>query len=140
MSTAKAHRVLLDRLGAGLTALLSIHLAVPTVPNWCDGADADGLAVVLVGRHNLGTSEPAQTFIAGVLEALHLGEVPEGVLPIRYASAASAFIAEVVAGSSRETLADGPRGSGKTQASPAALAILAELHVRAWFNLPLRVL
>ncbi|MEO7862142.1 MAG: hypothetical protein ABIU05_17280 [Nitrospirales bacterium] len=37
-------------------------------------------------------------------------------------------------------MADGPRGSGKTQASPAALAILAELHVRAGFNLPLRVL
>lgn len=140
MSTAKAHRVLLDRLGAGMTALMSIHLSLPTVPDWCDGTDADGLAVILVGRHNLGTAEPAQAFIAGVLEALHAGEVPEGVLPIRYAPAASTFIAEVVAGSSREVLTDGPRGSGKTQCTPAALAILAELHARAGFSLPLRVL
>ena len=33
MSTAKAHRVLLDRLGAGMTALLSIHLSLSTVPD-----------------------------------------------------------------------------------------------------------
>jgi hypothetical protein len=35
---------------------------------------------------------------------------------------------------------DGPRGSGKTQAMPAALAILGELHARAGFPLPLRAL
>lgn len=140
MTTAKAHRVLLDRLGAGLTALISIHLDLPHVPDWCDGTDADGLAVLLVGRHSLGTTEPAKAFIAGVLDTLHAGEVPEGVLPIRYAPKASAFIVEAVAGSSREVLADGPRGSGKTQATPAALAMLAELHARAGYPLPIRVL
>src|SRR6185503_12293235 len=117
MTTAKAQRFLMDRLGDTNTALISIHLRLPTVPDWCDGMDADGLAVVLIGRYGLGTSEAAQAFIAGVLEALQAGEVPEGVLPIAYAPKASAFIAEVVAGASREVLADGPRGSGKTQAS-----------------------
>lgn len=140
MTTAKAHRFLMDRLGESQTALVSIHLALPVLPDWCDGADADGLAVVLVGRHNLGTSEAVPAFIAGVLDALKAGEVPEGVLPIAYAPKASAFIAEVVGGEAREVLADGPRGSGKTQASPAALAILAELHARAGFPLPLKVL
>ena len=140
MTTAKAQRFLIDRLGDTNTALISIHLMLPTVPDWCDGTDADGLGVVLIGRHGLGTSDTAQAFITGVLDALNVGEVPEGVLPIAYAPKASAFIAEVVAGESREVLADGPRGSGKTQGSPAALAILAELHVRAGFPLPLRVL
>lgn len=140
MSTARAQRMLLDRLGAGSTALMSLHLSLPTVPAWCDGEDADGLAVILVGKHSLGTTDAAQAFITGVLAALRSGETPTGVLPIRYAPAASRFISEVVAGISRENVADGPRGSGKTQASPAALAILAELHVRAGYSLPLRVL
>jgi hypothetical protein len=140
MTTAKAHRLLIDRLSDTNTALISMHLRVPTVPDWCDGEDADGLAVLLIGRDGLGRSDAAHAFIAGVLEALKAGEVPEGVLPIAYAPKASAFIAEVVDGSAREVLADGPRGSGKTQASPAALAILAELHARAGFSLPLRCL
>src|SRR5262249_25559648 len=59
---------------------------------------------------------------------------------IAYAPAASAAIAECVAGASAEVLMDGPRGSGKTQAVPAALAILAEWHSRAGGTLPLRVL
>ncbi|MEO7862143.1 MAG: hypothetical protein ABIU05_17285 [Nitrospirales bacterium] len=98
MSTAKAQRMLLDRLGAAMTALMSIHLSLSTVPDWCDGEDADGLAVLLVGKHSLGTTDAAQAFVAGVLAALRAGEVPAGVLPIRYAPKASAFIAEVVAG------------------------------------------
>jgi hypothetical protein len=115
-------------------------LDVPVKPDWCDGTDAAGRSVVLVGRHNLGDSDVAHEVIAAVLEALKAGELPDGVLAVAYAPKASEFIAEVVAGSSREVLADGPRGSGKTQASPAALAILAELHARAGCPLPLRAL
>jgi hypothetical protein len=130
----------MDRLGAGGTVLLAVLLDLPTRPAWCDGTDAVGRSVCLVGRHNLGNSDAAQEVLAAVLEALTTGELPDGVLAVAYAPAASAFIAEVVAGTSHEVLADGPRGSGKTQTTPAALAILAELHARAGFSLPLRVL
>jgi hypothetical protein len=140
MSLAKAHNLLIKRLGAGDTVLLAILLDLPTMPDWCDGVDADGRSVLLVGRHGLGFSEAAQNVIRAVLDALAAGELPAGIVAIAYAPRASAFIAEVVAGNSREVLADGPRGSGKTQASPAALAILAELHARAGYPLPLRVL
>jgi hypothetical protein len=140
MSLAKAHNLLLKRYGAGNTVLLLVRLDLPTRPTWCDGVDATGYSIVLVGRHNLGTSDAAQTVIAAVLEAVKAGELPDGITVMTYAPKASDFIAEVVAGASREALADGPRGSGKTQTSPAALAILAELHVRAGFTLPLRAL
>lgn len=140
MSLAKAHNLLIKRLGAGGTVLLAVLLDLPTMPDWCDGVDAAGRSVLLVGRYNLGDSDAAHEVVLAVLDALTVGEVPEGVLAIAYAPKASAFIAEVVAGSSREVLADGSRGSGKTQSSPAALAILAELHARAGYTLPLRVL
>ncbi len=135
--TARATRVLLDRLSSSATVLLSVHLTLPQVPKWCDGLDAEARAVFLVGKHNLGQGDAAHEAIQAVLDSLKSGEVPEGVLAIAYAPKASALIAEVVAGSGSEILADGPRGSGKTQAVPAALAILAELHARARFALPL---
>src|SRR5262249_51999016 len=66
---------------------------------------------------------------------------PTGVLPIVYAPRVSRAIAAVVVeGGDHEILLDGPRGSGKTQAIPGALAILAELHWRARHSMPLRVL
>jgi hypothetical protein len=137
MSTERARRLLLDRLGGGTTVLLSIHLALPEVPPWCDGVDAEGRAVLLVGRQGLGETDAAQEAVQAVLASLYAGEVPDGVVAIAHAPKASALIAEAVAGESAEVLADGPRGSGKTQAVPAALAILAELHARDGFALPL---
>ncbi len=140
MSTVKAQKVLLDRLGAGSTALLSVHLALPARPDWCDGVDADGRAVFLVGKHQLGDSQPVRKAVGAVLASLTAGAVPKGVLAVAYAPKASAAIAEIVVGPSTEVLVDGPRGSGKTQAVPGALALLAERHVRAGFPLPLRTL
>jgi hypothetical protein len=141
MSAAPARRLLLSRLGGGGgTALLAILLELPMVPAWADGVDATGRAVLLIGRHALGATDTAEAAIAAVLEALGAGEAPDGVQVVAYAPHASAAIAEVVAGTSAEVLLDGPRGSGKTQATPAALAILAELHARAGFALPLRAL
>jgi hypothetical protein len=140
VSIAKAQRHVLERLGSGATVLLSVHLALPAVPAWCDGPDADGRAVVLIGRHQLGDGDEARAAEAPVLEALAEGVVPDGVHAVGYAPKASAFIAEVVAGESAEVLGDGPRGSGKTQAVPAALAMLGELHARAGYALPLRSL
>ncbi len=140
MTTARATRLLLDRIGSGATVLLSLHLALPELPGWCDGSDADGRPVFLVGRHQLGTEPDAEAAVAAVLAAFGEGHVPEGVCSIAYAPMASAAIAEVVAGAAKEVLVDGPRESGKTQLVPGALAILAELHVRAGFALPLRAL
>lgn len=140
MSTERARRILLERLAHGSTVLLALHLALPEVPAWCDGQDADGRAVFLVGRHQLGTGNAAREAIAGVLRELRTGTVPEGVVAIGYAPQASAFITEAVAGSAAEIMADGPRNTGKTQTIPAILAALAERHVRAGFALPLHVL
>jgi hypothetical protein len=140
VSLARAQRLVLERLGSGSTVLLSVHLAVPSAPSWCDGRDAAGRAVLLVGRAQLGPSEEAQAAVTAVLAALSSGHVPEGVHAVAYAPKASRFIAEIVAGQSLEVLGDGPRGSGKTQAVPAALAGLAELRARAGEVGPLRVL
>ena len=140
MTTARATRLLLDRIGSGATVLLSLHLALPDMPAWCDGSDAEGRAVFLVGRHQLGTEPEAEAAITAVLAAFAAGHVPEGVCSVAYAPLASLAIAEVVAGTAKEILVDGPRESGKTQLVPAALAILSELHIRANFMLPLRAL
>ena len=140
MSTAKATRFLLERLGSGSTVLLAILLALVGVPAWADGRDADGRAVLLVGRHQLGDSDEAQQAIATVLAGLEAGEVVESVHAISYAPKASEAIATIVDGPYREVLVHGERGTGKTMLVPSALAILAELHGRAGFALPLRCL
>jgi hypothetical protein len=140
MSVDRARRTLLERLGAGTAALLAVLLDLPEPVPWCDGVDADGRSVFLVGRHALGDSDAAHEAIAAVLDSLRAGEVPADVHAIAYARKASLLIAEVVAGQSREVLGDGPRGTGKTQAIPACLAILAEMHARAGHALPLRAL
>ena len=140
MSTAKAERYLLSRLGAGAVALLAVLLDLPTRPAWCDGVDAFGRSVLLVGRQALGEGEVPETAAASVLEALGAGEAPEGVHAVAFAPQASAFIAEILAGTATEVLGDGPRGSGKTHAVPGALAGLAELRARAGETGPLRAL
>lgn len=140
MSVAQATRIVLARLGASGTVLLVILLDLPAVPSFADGVDALGRVVVLIGRYLLGANAAAASAVSTVLESLRSGDVPDGVHVIAYAPRASAAIAEVVAGASSEVLIDGPRGSGKTQAVPAALAILAELHARDGMPLPLRSL
>ncbi len=139
MNPGTVQKLLLDRLCQASTALLSIHLSMPK-PSWADGVDAAGRAVVLVGLHRLGDSEAARQAIHAVRTALEDGEVPPGVHAVAYAPKASEAIAEIVAGRGAEILCDGPRGSGKTQLIPAALAILAERHARAGYTLPLRCL
>lgn len=115
-------------------------LALPDRPPWADGVDQTGRTVVLVGRHQLGDSAAALEAVATVLRALAAGQVPEGVLAIGYAPAASRAIAEIAYGTSEQVLCDGPRGSGKTQLIPAALALIAERQARAGHPLPLKVI
>jgi len=140
VTTAKAERYLLSRLGAGATALLAVLLDLSSVPAWCDGVDAAGRSVLLIGRHALGDDGASQAAVTAVLETLKAGELPEGVHAVGFAPRASEFIAEILAGTATEVLGDGPRGSGKTHAVPGALAGLAELRARAGEPGPLRVL
>ena len=138
MSVEKARRLVLDRLRGGNVILLAVLLELPTVPAWCDGRDADGRAVCLVGKSQLGALGAETT--EAVLAVLQQGQVPDGVMAVAYKPKASAAIAAIVEGAADEVLLDGPRESGKTQAVPGALAVLAELHARHGDPLPLQVI
>jgi hypothetical protein len=76
MSTAKAQRLILERLSAGAAVLLSLHLALPAVPTWADGRDAAGRAVLLVGAHTLRGLPDGEDAVAAVLASLAEGFVP----------------------------------------------------------------
>jgi hypothetical protein len=133
--------MLLERFGHATTVLLSLHLDLPAVPAWADGQDGAGRALVLVGAHTLRQFPDGAEAVGEVLAALHDGAVPEGCHAVAYAPKASEAFATIVAGEGiAEVLLDGPRGSGKTQVVPGALAWLAELHARAGLPLPLLVL
>jgi hypothetical protein len=168
--TSPAERFLLRRLSSGATVLLALLLDVSAlkrpagaVPNlssatphrgvlrgspsplaeplsWAAGDDVMGRAIYLVGAHALRQLPDGEAALAAVVTALAAGEVPDGVLAIDYKPMASAAWAEAVFGRSEQVLVDGPRGTGKTQVTPAILAALAEEHVRAGFTLPLRTL
>jgi len=138
--TTPGRRVALERLGTTATALVSIHLDLATVPAWADGEDASGRSVVLIGRHALATAPEGAATIQTVLAEIAEGRELARVHGLYYAPCASLGIAEIIAGSGDEIMLDGPRGSGKTMATPAALAILAEWRARAGLALPLRAL
>jgi hypothetical protein len=151
MTIAKATSVLLERLSAGSTLLLSIHLALSDPPSpglslpdpasWTDGVDADGRHVVLVGAHALRSMPEGEEAIAIVLTALAEGHVPPGVHAVAYAPKLSTAVAGILAADGvEEALLHGPRGTGKTQGIPGILAMLAEFHARAGFPMPLRAL
>jgi hypothetical protein len=123
------------------TILLVMLLELATSPAWAHGTDREGRAVVLVGRRRLErTEETGAEFVQVVLAALQAGEIPNGVHVVSYAPKASEFIAAIVGGEFKEVLGVGPRESGKSQAVPGAVAILAEWHDQAGFPLPLRCL
>ena len=141
MSTAKAQRFLLERLSHNATALLSLHLELPAVPAWADGEGGDGRAVLLVGAHALRVLPSGDEAVGEVLASLRDGTVPDSVLAVAYAPKASEAFATLVADeAATEVLIDGPRGTGKTQIVPGALAWLAEQRVRGGFPVPLLAL
>lgn len=141
-TTTTAQRHLLERLGSAQTVLFAFHLKLDLVPEWCDGPGADdGDVIHLVGAHALKQLPEGEEYVQEVLAALKIGEWPPGVRPVRYKPMASIAYIEILAGEGvDEVLVDGPRQSGKTQLMPAVMAGLAELHVRAGFPLPLKLL
>lgn len=141
MSMVRARSILAERSHSAGMILLAVLLELASVPEWADGTDREQRAIVLVGRRRLELrEETGADFVRVVLEALQAGEVPNGVHVVSYAPKASTLIAAIVAGEAKEVLGVGPCESGKSQAVPAALAILAEWHDRADFPLPLRCL
>jgi hypothetical protein len=140
VTTSKAERYLIDRLGSASTLLLSIHLALPECPDWCDGVDVDEHAIVLVGAHALRSTAAGTEYVDEVLEALRTGALAPGVVAVKYGRQASELIAETIAGPAEQILGWGPRGSGKSQAAPGAVAGLAERHTRSGHALPLKIL
>jgi hypothetical protein len=140
MSTQRAQRLLLERLGSAEVVLVSLHLALPAMPAWADGVDREGRAVLLVGGATLRSLPEGESALGAVLEGLRDGELPVGVHGIAYAPQASAAMAEIVDGTGEEVLVWGSRASGKTQLAAGAFLALAELHLRAGFPGPLRVL
>ncbi|HEV8612716.1 MAG TPA: hypothetical protein VGQ73_04335 [Gemmatimonadales bacterium] len=140
MSTQRAQRVLLERLGSSQTVLVPILLDLDASLPGADGV-VHGQSVVLVGAHALRQLPEGEVAIQAVLAALGEGTVPEGVLPISYAPCVSAGMALVLAGAGvQEVMFDGPRQTGKTQAVAGLLLALAEGHVRAGHPLPLLAL
>src|SRR5262245_33614658 len=133
MSINRARRLVLERLGSGTTAMVSLHLALPTVPAWADGADADGHAVLLIGAHELRKLPGGDDAVRVVLEAAADGHLPANVHAIGYQRAASEAIAAIVDGPAQEVLVWGSRASGKTQLAAGALLVLAELQERQDF-------
>src|SRR5262245_20027926 len=141
MSVIRARSILAERSQTAGVILLVILLELSPIPAWADGVDKEGRAVVLVGRHRLESSEETGAeFVRVTLEALQEGYVPPGVVVVSYAPKASEFIAAIVGSEAKEVLGSGPRESGKSQAVPGAVSILAEFHDRGGFLLPLRVL
>jgi hypothetical protein len=144
-STARATRLLIERLTAGTTLLVSQHVEVSPAPAWADGADADGRAVQLVGAHQLRALPSGDAVVAEVLTALKAGEVLPGVHALGYHPAASAGYAAIMDGPALadplaivEVLTWGSRGSGKTVVVAGSTLGLAEAHARGGYPLPLR--
>jgi len=104
---------MLERLAAGATVLLVLVLDLLGVrPGWADGQDAEGHALLLVGRQQLGPD--AEATIAEVLAEFERGEpARSAVHVIAYKPKASVALAEIVAGDSAEVLVDGPAAPAK---------------------------
>jgi len=107
MSVDRARRLVLERLGSGTTAMVSLHLSLPSVPPWADGADADGHAVLLVGAHEVRELPGGDDAVRVVLKAAADGHLPANVHAIGYQREA---IAAIVDGPRKTCSAGAPGG------------------------------
>ena len=130
MSTARAQKILLERLGNAQTVLLPLFLAAPLA-----GADGQvgGQSVLLIGGHQFRQLPDGAQAVQAVLAALAEGYLPDGVAePVAYRPRVSAGMVQALEDpSASEILFDGPRKTGKTQAAAGLLLALAERHARA---------
>ena len=147
MSTAKAERLILERLAGLGTALVAHHLQLPTPPAWADAVADNGDTIALVGKHALGTSDAARDWLALVEADLRRGDHPEHVVVQRYGRRASEAWATVFASRAAdavqrtlEVCLDGHRMSGKTYLITNELQWLGEHRRRAGYRDPLKVM
>lgn len=136
----KIDKVLLEHLGSGGVSLCPVLLDLPTVPDWADGTDQQGRSVLLIGKSFLGESEEAQETVKLVLQDLGSGACPDLAHAVAYAPLASQAIAAIVEGPEEEFLLHSERGTGKTVIKAGISPILAELHLRAGYLVPFKVI
>jgi hypothetical protein len=138
--TAKATAVLIERLNTTSTVMLSQHLAIEEFAS-ADGRDALNRPVLLVGAHALRSLPAGEDAVKATLAALAEGHVPAGVHSLDAAAKASQGFVQIVEDhGADEVLLWGERQTGKTVIAAMALPALAELHVRAGYELPLKAL
>ena len=132
MSTAKAYKLVLDRIGASTgTMICAILLTLPSRHPMADTVDSEGRSVFLVGKHGLGDGDAAALAIQAMCDCLARGEYPDQVHPVVFAPQASQAIAAAIDGpQDTEVLVHGPRGTGKTHTLAAAAMINAEWDLR----------
>jgi hypothetical protein len=124
-------KAIVARLGAQVGALCCAALLdLPVKHPLCDGLDAAGRSVFLIGRQFLGQDAAAEVAVDYIVGQLTQGHCPEVVHPVMFGPKASAAMAAALEGEIEEILVHGERGTGKTHALAGAAIILAELHHR----------
>jgi len=141
MSTQRAYKLLLDRIGQNTGVILcAIILTLEKPLKEADGVDALGRSIILVGRHGLGSAPSAEQAVHEILNYFAVGDYPDVVHPVVFAPKASAAIVRAITGpQDSEILIHGPRNTGKTHAGAAIAMIMAEWDLRAGFPGPFPV-
>ncbi|TKB91787.1 MAG: hypothetical protein E8D41_09945 [Nitrospira sp.] len=131
---SRALKAIVERLGAQTGVLCcAVLLDLPVRHPLCDGLDAAGRSVFLIGRHSLGSDAPADVAVEYILGQLKDGHYPDVVHPVLFAPKASLAMAAAIDGDMEEILAYGERGTGKTHLLAGAALINAELHHRGQY-------
>ena len=138
---SRALTTIVKRLGDQTGVLCcAILLELPERHPLCDGLDAAGRSIFLVGRHFLGSDAAAEVAVEYILNQLKEGHCPDVVHVVTFGPKASEGIAAALDGPMEEILLHGPRGTGKTHALAGAALCLAELHLRAGCPGPFKVM
>lgn len=138
---SRALKAIVERLGDQTGVLCcAVLLDLPERHSLCDGLDAAGRSIFLVGRHHLGSDTAADVAVEYILGQLRDGHCPDVVHVLTFGPKASEAIAASLDGPLEEILLHGPRGTGKTHALAGAALLLAELHLRDGHPGPFKVM
>jgi hypothetical protein len=128
---SRALKAIVERLGDQTGVLCcALLLDLPERHPLCDGLDAAGRSIVLVGKHCLGQDAAADVAVEYILGQLKDGHCPDVVHVVAFGPKASEAIAAALDGEIEEILVHGERGTGKTHCLAGAALTLAELHHR----------
>ena len=128
---SRALKAIVERLGDQTGVLCcAVLLDLPERHPLCDGLDAAGRSIFIVGKHFLGQDAAADVAVDYIVGQLQQGHCPEAVNPVMFGPKASEAIAAALDGEVEEILVHGERGTGKTHGLAGAAITLAELHHR----------